>query len=434
MVLKRVDLRGVVDFADLLPRPEPVSQDVAVAVRQILNDVADEGDAALLRYTQQLDGVSLDSLRVQDGDVDAALGRIAPELRVALEVAADAIEEFHRHQIVAEHTSHRGGISIRSWYQPVGRAGCYAPGGKAAYPSTVLMTVLPARVAGVDQVALCVPPSADGCVADATLAAGAIAGVDEVYAVGGAQAIAAMAYGTESIAPTDVIVGPGNVYVASAKQCVAGTVGVPDSFAGPSEVVVVADASTQATYGAADLMAQAEHGPDGSCWLITWDSQVVDAIEAALVELIADAARKEDIVATFEHSGHAVLVDDAQAAAKVVNHIAPEHLQVMIADPRAVIGRIKNAGAIFNGPLAPTAVGDYVAGPSHVLPTSGSARFGGVLSVRDFVKPMHEVSISQQGMATFGPHAAALADAEGLAAHAQSIRMRLVDADRSVDD
>lgn len=394
------------------------------AVREIIDAVRAEGDVALARYTKQFDGAVPSSWRVPPSEVAAARERVDPSLRAALEAAADSIAEFHQGQVAKEQTHNRQGITIRSWEQPVGRAGCYVPGGRAAYPSTVLMTALPARAAGVDQVVLCVPPGPDGRVADVTLAAAAVAGVDEVYAVGGAQAIAAMAYGTESVGAVDVIVGPGNVYVAIAKQLVAGIVGVPAAFAGPSEVIVVADGTVPAEYAAIDLIVQAEHGPDGLAWLIAWDPDAADAVEAAVAELLAVAVRRDDIAATFSRSGHTVLVDGPEAAAGVVDFIAPEHLQVMTEAPGAVIDRVQNAGAIFRGPLAPASIGDYVAGPSHVLPTNGTARFAGALSVRDFTKPMHEISVEAEGLAAVGPHVAAIAEAEGLEAHAQSVRLR----------
>lgn len=423
-MLDRVDLRGEADIAAGLPRPEPVSEGSVAAVREIIEAVRADRDVALARYTEQFDGAVPAGWRVSPDDVAAARDRVDPSLRSALEAAANSIAEFHRGQASKEQVHARQGITIRSWDQPVGRAGCYVPGGRAAYPSTVLMTALPARAAGVDQVVLCVPPGPDGRVADVTLAAAAVAGVDEVYAVGGAQAIAAMAYGTESVGAVDVIVGPGNVYVAIAKQLVAGVVGVPAAFAGPSEVVVVADGTTPPEYAAIDLIVQAEHGPDGLAWLITWDPDAADAVEKAVAGLLSDAARRDDIAATFSRSGHTVLVDGPQSAAEVVNFIAPEHLQVMTEAPEAVIDRVRNAGAIFRGPLAPASIGDYAAGPSHVLPTNGTARFAGALSVRDFTKPMHEIAVDAEGLATVGPHVAAIADAEGLDAHAQSIRLR----------
>lgn len=394
------------------------------AVREIIDAVRADGDAALARYTKQFDGAIPADWQVPPVEVAAARDRIDSDLRSALETAADSIAEFHQGHVSQEQVHNRQGITIRSWDQPVGRAGCYVPGGRAVYPSTVLMTALPARAAGVDEVVLCMPPGSDGRVADVTLAAAAIAGVDEVYAVGGAQAIAAMAYGTESVGAVDVIVGPGNVYVAIAKQLVAGAVGVPAAFAGPSEIVVVVDGTTPAEYAAIDLIVQAEHGPDGLAWLIAWNPDAADAVEAAVAELLSVAARRDDIAATFSRSGHIVLVDGPETAAEVVDFIAPEHLQVMTEAPGAVIDRVRNAGAIFSGPLSPASIGDYVAGPSHVLPTNGTARFAGALSVRDFTKPMHEISVDSEGLAAVGPHVAAIADAEGLAAHAQSVRLR----------
>jgi len=414
LLAEMMDLRGEADVAGRLPRPEPVFEGSVAAVREIVDAVRADGDAALARYTQQFDGAVPPTWRVPPDEVAAARDRVDPSLRAALEASAESIAEFHQGQASKEQIHTRQGITIRSWDQPVGRGGCYVPGGRAAYPSTVLMTALPARAAGVSEIALCVPPGPDGRVADVTLAAAAVAGVDEVYAVGGAQAIAAMAYGTESVGAVDVIVGPGNVYVAIAKQLVAGSVGVPAAFAGPSEVVVVADGTTPPEYAAIDLIVQAEHGPDGLAWLITWDAVGADAVENAVAELLSDAARRDDIAATFSRSGHIVLVDGPEAAAEVVNFIAPEHLQVMTETPEAVIDRVRNSGAIFRGPLAPASVGDYVAGPSHVLPTNGTARFAGALSVRDFTKPMHEVAVSSEGLAAVGPHVAAIADAEGL--------------------
>jgi len=416
----------VAQIADRLPRPEPVSEGAVSAVREIVDAVRMGGDAALARYTEQFDGVSPMSWRVPPAEVAAAPEGIDPSLRAALEAAAESITEFHCGQVSKEQIHSRRGVTIRSWDQPVGRAGCYAPGGRAAYPSTVLMTALPARAAGVEQVALCIPPDRGGRVAGVTLAAAAIAGVDEVYAVGGAQAIAAMAFGTESVGAVDVIVGPGNVYVATAKQLVAGFVGVPAAFAGPSEVVVVADKSVPAEYAAIDLIVQAEHGPDGLAWLVTWDAEAAEAVADAVAELLPDAARHHDIAATFERNGRIVLVDGPESAAEVVNFIAPEHVQVMTEAPEAVIGRVRNAGAIFRGPLSPASVGDYAAGPSHVLPTNGTARFAGVLSVRDFTKPMHEIAVTPEGLAAVGPHVAAIARAEGLHAHADSVCLRAI--------
>jgi histidinol dehydrogenase len=289
----------------------------------------------------------------------------------------------------------------------------------------VLMTVIPARAAGVPEVVLCVPPDrSTGAVAEVTLAAAAVAGVDEVYAVGGAQAIAAMAYGTGTIRPVDVICGPGNLYVALAKRLVAGSVGIAAAFAGPSEIVVVADGTTDVDSAAVDVMVQAEHGPDGLAWCITWDPAVADAVDARLDDLVAVAPRHAEIAATLGSNGWLALVDGPAEAVALSNLIAPEHLQLLCADADALADGVTAAGAVFCGPLAPASFGDYVAGPSHVLPTHGSARFGSALTVDDFTKQVHVITVDQAGFDLLGPVVETLAEAEGFSAHAESIRVR----------
>lgn len=394
------------------------------AVRQIIDEVRADGDVALRRLTERFDGVALDQLRVPESELTAALERIEPHVRSALEEAAASIEAYHRTQLADEVVHVRAGIEVRELVRPVARAGCYVPGGRAAYPSTVLMTAVPARVAGVREVVLCVPPGPDGSVPDVTLAAAAVAGVDEVYRVGGAQAVAAMAHGTESISAVDVIVGPGNVYVATAKQLVAGTVGVPSAFAGPSEVVVVADATVDAAHAAVDLAVQAEHGPDGAAWLITWDEAVADAVCRELDRLVEGSSRRTDLESTLSSGGHLALVDGAEAAIAVANHVAPEHLQLMVADPHRLLPLVQRAGAVFCGEWSPASLGDYLAGPNHVLPTAGTARFAEALRVDDFRTHIHVVTADRDALAAAAPHVVALADAEGLESHADSIRLR----------
>jgi histidinol dehydrogenase len=426
-VLRRLDLRGVTDLDGRLPRPQLDADEPVAVVRTILDDVRDRGDAALRELTERFDGARLIDLRVPPAAITAALDTLrasSPEVVAALEAAAEAIRTFHESQLVAPHTHTHNGIEIRAWRQPVRRAGLYVPGGRAAYPSTVLMTAVPARVAGVPEVVLCVPPGPDGAVAPVTLAAAAIAGVDEVYAVGGAQAVAAMAYGTESIARVDTISGPGNVYVAIAKREVAGVVGVPSAFAGPSEVVVVADSSAPVDAAAIDVLVQAEHGPQGLAWLVTWDETVADAVSDRITSLVAEAPRRADMEATLAASGYAAIVDGPEQAAAVVDRIGPEHLEVMSRDPESFIALVHDAGAIFSGPWSPASIGDYVAGPSHVLPTFGSARFSSALTVDDFQKHMHVVTVDEQAFAAVGPWVEAIATAEGLDAHAASIRVR----------
>jgi histidinol dehydrogenase len=286
------------------------------------------------------------------------------------------------------------------------------------------MCAVPAQVAGVEEIVLCVPPGPDGRVDDATLAAAAVAGVTEVYRVGGAQAIAAMAYGTESIAPVDVIVGPGNRYVAEAKRQVSGVVGVGSAFAGPSEVVVVAGPDTPAEYAAIDLVVQAEHGPDGLAWLVTWSEELVDAVDAAIDRIVADSPRRADLEATLGAGGWAVLVDGPKQAAAVSNVVAPEHLELLTKQADAVLAHIRSAGAVFVGTNAPASIGDYLAGPNHVLPTNRTARFASALRVDDFRKHIHAVRVDDEAVRVLGPHVVTLAETEGLPAHARSVQLR----------
>ena len=378
----------------------------------------------MAEFSQRFDGVVADPVRVPQAALAAALEAQPAAFRSALDAAAEAIAGFHKAQVREAHVVESEGLIVEAISVPVDRAGLYVPGGRAAYPSTVLMTALPALAAGVEDIALCVPPGTTGEIAPVTLAAAAVAGVGEVYAVGGAQAIAALAYGTESIPAVDVIAGPGNVFVALAKREVAGIVGVPSAFAGPSEIVVVADSSTPASYAAIDLIVQAEHGPHGLAWLITWDEQVADEVSAEVDLLVEESPRRADIEATLSSGGYAVVVDDAATALAVANRIAPEHLQLMTESPRELLPGVRHAGAVFCGPLSPASIGDYMAGPSHVLPTDGSARFAGALTTADFMKDVHVITVDEAGFSRMGPHVEALAQAEGLDAHAKSVALR----------
>jgi histidinol dehydrogenase len=423
-LLTRLDRRGAASPAADLPRPGLGGDEPVEAVRAILADVADRGDLAVRDHTERLDGVRLDELRVPPEALAEALEEVDPDVRSALETAAAEIRSYHVGQVPPTRHHDRSGVVLDEYYVPVARAGCYVPGGRARYPSTVLMTVVPARAAGVDEVVLVTPPGPDGRVPVETLAAAAIAGADEVYRVGGAQAIGALAHGTESVRPVDVIVGPGNVYVSQAKRQVTGLVGIPAAFAGPSEVVVIGDDSVPAELCAVDIVVQAEHGPGGLAWLITWDEGVADAVDAAIAGIVADADRRSDIEATLADGGYTVLVDGPDAALDVANAIAPEHLQLMTDDPQALVPLVRNAGAVFCGPWSPASLGDYAAGPSHVLPTFGSARYAGALSVLDFLKQIHVVTADESGLARLGPVVETLATAEGLPVHAQSIGAR----------
>ena len=426
-MLGRLDLRGGgTDVGSRLPRPDLGGAAPIEAVREILAEVKKRGDAALREYTERFDGVPVDDLSIGAEALDQALANTPPLLREALEEARAAVLAHHRTQLRDDAVNERQGITVREVRRAVDRAGVYVPGGRAPLLSTVLMTAIPARVAGVGAVVLCSPPGPDGNVPAGILAAAALAGVDEVHPVGGAQAIGALAYGTESVGAVDVIVGPGNVYVATAKREVGaeGVVGIPAAFAGPSEVVVVADDSTPPDLAAIDLVVQAEHGPDGLAWLITWSEQTAEAVAAAVERLVAVSPRRADLEATLDGGGYAVLVDGPEQAAAVANAIAPEHLELMHADPEGLLPLIRHAGAVFCGADAPASVGDYVAGPSHVLPTFGTARFSSGLRVDDFLTWIHVVSLGDGALARVAPHVAALAEAEGLPAHAESVRLR----------
>jgi histidinol dehydrogenase len=430
MLLRRLDLRGFAgnrhQLREALPRPADEQERSAEAVAGIIAEVRAKGDSALRSFTQEFDHIQLDELRVPMAQVKAAFLRSPAPVREALEIAHDRILAYHAHEAGPVETDdfESAGITVTELIRPVARAGCYAPGGRARYPSTVLMCVVPARVAGVEEVVLCVPPGPDGSIDDATLTAAAVAGVDEVFRVGGAQAIAAMAYGTESIAAVDVIVGPGNRYVAEAKRQVSGVVGVASAFAGPSEVVVIAGPDTPTEFAAIDLVVQAEHGPDGLAWLITWSETVADAVSAHLDRIVEASPRRADLEATLTSGGYVVLVDGPQQAIDVANIVAPEHLEILTEDAESLLPRVESAGAVFLGPMSPASVGDYLAGPNHVLPTNRTARFASALRVDDFRRHLHAVSVSPEALAELGPHVVTLAETEGLPAHADSVRLR----------
>jgi histidinol dehydrogenase len=425
-MLSRLDLRGVTgDLRARIPRPQAATEPPVAAVQALLAEVRERGDEARYDLTERFDGVRPGHLRVPPAELEAALAALPPLLREALEAAKANVLGYHREQLHDEARFERDGLVVRELRRPVDRAGVYIPGGAVPLISTVLMTVIPARVAGVSEVVLCSPPDpTTGTVAAGIMAAAALVGVDEVYGCNGPAAIGAMADGTQTIRPVDVIVGPGNVYVSQAKREVSGVVGVPSSFAGPSEVVVVADETTPAEFAAIDLIVQVEHGPDGLAWLITWSEDVADRITAMVEKLTAESPRREVIADNLERNSYVALVDGPEQAIELANAIAPEHLELMTADPDALLPLVRHAGAVFTGAYAPASVGDYLAGPSHVLPTYGSARFAGALRVDDFSKHLHVVSVDEPALARMAPHVAAIAEAEGLAAHAESVRLR----------
>ncbi|MEO7428090.1 MAG: histidinol dehydrogenase [Acidimicrobiales bacterium] len=426
-MLRRLDLRGASgDLRGRLPRPQAQVEPPIDEVRTLLADVRARGDLALRELTERYDGARIDELRVPDEQVQAGLAAISPELRAALEAAHTNIAAYHEAQRHPDAVHRNGAIEVRELQRPVDRAACYVPSALAPLVSTVLMTAVPAKVAGVPEVVLVTSPQADGTVAPGILAAAALAGVDEVYRVGGPAAIGALAYGTASIRAVDVIVGPGSARVAQAKREVsaAGLVGVPSAFAGPSEVVVIADAATPVAFAAIDIVLQAEHGPDGLAWLITWDEAVADAVAAAVAEIVPRSPRRQHLEATLAEGGYVVLCDGPEQALEVANAIAPEHLELLVEHPEALLPLVRHAGAVFCGPYAPASVGDYIAGPNHVLPTYGSARFSGALRVDDFLKHIHVVSLGPEGLAEVADHVEALVAYEGLDAHAESVRIR----------
>jgi histidinol dehydrogenase len=392
----------------------------------IVEDVGRRGDAALFDYTRRFDGVAAgrSGLRISARAVDAAWREIPAGARKALEIAAARIEDFHRRQLPGDAAWTDGaGLRLGWRWTPVDAVGIYVPGGRNAYPSSVLMNAIPARVAGVGRIAMVVP-TPRGEVDPMVLAAARLAGVAEIHRAGGAQAVAALAFGTRTIAPVDKIVGPGNAYVAAAKRLVFGRVGI-DSIAGPSEVVVIADAANDPDWIAADLMAQAEHDPVAQSILITDDAAFAARVEAAIDALLARLARREIAAASWRDHGAIIVVRRLRDAVPLVDRLAPEHLQLAVADPDEMAARIRHAGAIFLGRHTPEALGDYVAGPSHVLPTSRTARFASGLGVLDFLKRTTLIGADGDSLSGLAAPAIALAEAEGLGAHARSLSVRL---------
>jgi histidinol dehydrogenase len=413
-------------FAALLSQARETTEDVGQSVAAIIAEIRARGDAALLDYTARFDRlhVTADRLRVAPSEIDAAVARIPNDLAVALDVAATRIEAFHRAQLPSDlRSTDAAGLTLGMRWLPLDAVGLYVPGGKAAYPSSVLMNAIPARVAGVARIAMCVP-APDGVLNPLVLAAANRGGVSEIYRVGGAQAVAAFAYGTASIAPVDRIVGPGNAYVAEAKRQVFGHVGI-DSIAGPSEVVILADASNDAHRVALDLLAQSEHDEAAQAILITDDVAFADAVAAAVEVELPSLARASIAAASWRTHGAVIVVRHWDEAVELANRLAPEHLQLMVPDAEAMFRKVRHAGAVFLGAYAPEALGDYVAGPNHVLPTGRTARFASGLSVFDFLKRTTFVAADATALARVGPAAVALAEAEGLGAHARSVAARL---------
>ena len=414
-------------FDALLNEARETTASVDAPVAAIIAEVRANGDAALCAYTARFDRLTLapDALRITPAEIDAAAAQIPPDLQAALDVAATRIEAFHRAQLPTDLQMHDdAGVTMGLRWTPLDSVGIYVPGGKAAYPSSVLMNAIPARVAGVGRIAMCVP-TPGGVLNPLVLAAARRAGVSEIFRVGGAQAVAAMAYGTQSIAPVDRIVGPGNAYVAEAKRQVFGRVGI-DGVAGPSEVLILADAGNDPRHVAIDLLAQAEHDESAQSILITDDAGFADAVAAAVERELPALARTAIAGASWRDHGAIVVVRDWAEAAALTDRLAPEHLQIMVADPAALFGRIRHAGSAFLGRFTPEALGDYVAGPNHVLPTGRTARFASGLSIYDFLKRTTWIQADEAALGAIGPAGVALATAEGLQAHALSLSVRMV--------
>ncbi|MEV8564207.1 histidinol dehydrogenase [Streptomyces sp. NPDC051322] len=437
-MISRIDLRGKAlpeggALRDLLPRADFDVQAALEKVRPICEDVHHRGDAALIEYAEKFDGVQLDRVRVPAEALSAALEQLDPQIREALEESIRRARLVHRAQRRKDHTTQvvPGGRVTEKWV-PVGRVGLYAPGGRSVYPSSVIMNVVPAQEAGVESIALASPaqPStgggnAGGLPHPTILAACALLGVDEVYAAGGATAVAMFAYGTESCAPANMVTGPGNIWVAAAKRYFTGRIGI-DTEAGPTEIAVLADATADPVHVAADLISQAEHDPLAAAVLVTDSADLADAVERELVPQIAATRHVEDrIVPALEGKQSAiVLVDSVDDGLKVVDAYGAEHLEVQTADAAAVADRVRNAGAIFVGPWAPVSLGDYCAGSNHVLPTGGCACHSSGLSVQSFLRGIHVVDYTRQALADVTHHVVTLAEAEDLPAHGAAMKAR----------
>jgi histidinol dehydrogenase len=413
-------------FQRLLEAKRESAADVDAAVAAIIADVARRGDAALIDHTKRFDHVELpvSGLRVSRREIAGGAAAAPPETVAALRLAADRIESFHRHQLPpAIDYVDALGVRLANRWRPIAAAGLYVPGGTASYPSSLLMNAIPAKVAGVERLVMTVP-APRGVLNPLVLAAAELAGIDEVYRVGGAQAIAALAFGTATIAPVDKIVGPGNAYVAAAKRRVFGRVGI-DMIAGPSEILVVADRHNDPKWIAADLLAQAEHDAAAQAILVTDDAAFAAEVETAVEDYLAKLPRAEIARASWRAHGAIILVADWEEAVPLIDRIAPEHLELALDDADALAERVRHAGAIFLGRHTPEAIGDYIAGPNHVLPTARSARFASGLGVLDFLKRSSLVRCDAASLAALAPAAIRLAEAEGLEAHALSLSLRL---------
>lgn len=414
---------GQVSNDEIFARVNPTAN-VSDAVSAIIADVRSRKDAALLEYTKRFDGADLDSLEVTQEELDAAINAVEPRFLEILKNAAANIRQFHSHQVRNSFICQRDGVVLGQKITPIENVGIYVPGGTAAYPSTVLMDSIPAKIAGCRQIVMVSPPGKDGKIPAAILAAAKIAGVNRIFKLGGAQAVAALAYGTESVPKVDKIVGPGNAYVAEAKRQVFGLVAI-DMIAGPSEILVVADAKSNPAHVAADLLSQAEHDKNASAVLVTDSEALALAVQEQIEIQLETLPRQEIARASVDHNGKIIVADDLMKAIDIANDIAPEHLELMVDNPFDYLDKVQNAGSIFMGRNCPEALGDYYAGPNHTLPTSGTARFSSPLSVDDFVKKSQFSYYTAEALEACASDVAFFAGKEGLDAHGRSAMIRI---------
>lgn len=412
-------------LAEIKARGEAVDVTVTAAVTEILNDVKANGDAAVKRYTEKFDGAVPEKMMLDKDDMKAAMAQCDPDFIAALENAAASIADFHKRQVQQNwFTTDERGVMLGQRVRGLARVGIYVPGGTAAYPSSVLMNAIPAKIAGVGEIIMVTPPVKGGKANPDILAAAYIAGVDKVYLVGGAQAVAALSYGTETIPKVDKIVGPGNIFVATAKRLVFGLVDI-DMVAGPSEILVVADHTANPKFLAADLLSQAEHDRLASAILVVTDETIAQATAQELEVQLNALSRKEIAAESIENYGIIIVCDNTDEAMDIANELAPEHLEICVENPMEYVGRADNAGSVFLGHYSPEPLGDYYAGPNHVLPTGGTARFFSPLSVDSFVKKVSFISYTESALKAVGNDVIKLAETEGLTAHANSVKVRM---------
>lgn len=423
-MIKTIKYSKNVDLEKELARSQFSYDDVNETVESILKDVKARGDKALIEYTEKFDGVKLENLEVTQEEIQKAFDTIDKELMEVIQYSHDNIKKFHEKQVRNDFLIRQeNGVILGQVVNPIEKVGLYVPGGTAAYPSTVLMNAVPAKIAGCDEIIMVTPPTADGTILSSILVAAKISGVDRIFKVGGAQSIAALSYGTETVPKVYKIGGPGNIYVAMAKKMVYGEVSI-DMIAGPSEVLIIADESADSVHTAADLLSQAEHDKLAACILVTTSEKLANEVTKELEKQLKELPREEIARTSIETQGRIVIVDNMDDAVFVSNYVAPEHLELAVENPFELLPRIKNAGSIFMGHNTPEPIGDYLAGPNHTLPTSGTAKFSSPLSVDDFVKKSSFIYYSKQGLEEVKDKVIKFAENEGLTAHARSVSKR----------